>query len=60
MDTLLIFFVNYSFLDKVEKNQKPVFKLESPSCFLNGAQALNPLLFSLFGYPYIVFSNESA
>ena len=26
MDTLLIFFLNYSFLDIVEKNQKPVFK----------------------------------
>ena len=31
---LLIFFVNYSFLDSVEKNQKPAFKLRSPSCFL--------------------------
>ena len=29
MDTLLIFFLNRSFLDIVEKNQKPVFKLES-------------------------------
>ena len=43
MDTLLIFFLNRSFLDKVEKNQKPgFFDLESPSRFciliLNGAQ----------------------
>ena len=42
MDTLLIFFLNRSFLDIVEKDQKPgfFFKLESPSCFciLNGAQ----------------------
>jgi len=42
MDTLLIFFLNRSFLHVVEKNQKPVLKKESPSRFciliLNGAQ----------------------
>ena len=43
MDTLLIFFLNRSFLDKIEKYQKPGFlNLESPSRFckliLNGAQ----------------------
>ena len=27
MDTLLIFFLNRSSLDKVEKNQKPVFQI---------------------------------
>ena len=42
MDTLLIFFLNRSFLDIVEKNQKPSFKISSSSSFciliLNGAQ----------------------
>ena len=44
MYTLLIFFLNRSFLDKIEKNQKPIFfyKLENSSRFciiiLNGAQ----------------------
>ena len=28
MDTLLIFFLNCSFLDIVEKNQKPIFLIE--------------------------------
>ena len=36
MDTLLIFFLNRSFLDVVEKNQKPVKKKRVPPiCVLN-------------------------
>ena len=48
MDTLLIFFLNRSFLDIVEKNQKPV-KKKSPSRFciliLNGVQNFKFLAF---------------
>ena len=40
MDTLLSLFLNRSFLDKVEKNQKPVFFIPSRFCILilSGAQ----------------------
>ena len=42
MDTLFIFFLNRSFLDIAEKNQKPVFKIREFLSFLyiilNGAQ----------------------
>ena len=34
MDTLLFFFLNRSFLDKGEKNQKPVFSIREPLPFL--------------------------
>ena len=34
MDTLLIFYLNRSFLDTVEKNQKPVFKTREFLLFL--------------------------
>ena len=34
MNTLLNFFLNRSFLDKVEKNQKPVFKIREFLLFL--------------------------
>ena len=33
MDTLLVFFLNRSFLDIIEKNQNPVLKLEIPFRF---------------------------
>ena len=37
MNTLLIFFLNRSFLDIVEKNQKPVFKIREflPFLYIN-------------------------
>ena len=68
METLIIFFLNRSFLDIVEKNQKPVFsKLESPSRFciwiLYGAQnfKFNSYLYAtLIGWILYTFQNTSA
>ena len=38
MDKLLIFFLNRSFLEIVEKNQKPIFLYSRVPSILNGAQ----------------------
>ena len=57
MDTLLIFFLNRSFLDIVEKNQKPVFKIREFLTFLNiiilnGAQNFKLFFKHFLGYKY--------
>jgi len=49
MGTLLIFFLNRSFLDIVEKNQKPVFPFLY--IILNGAQN-----FKFIGFIYATFN----
>ena len=56
MDTLLIFFLNRSFLDKVDKNQKPV--LESPSCFWKLIKFIGFIYPTLIGWIFYTFQDS--
>jgi len=67
MDTLLIFFLTRSFLDIVEKNQKPFFfkfkeSLPFPYIILNGAQNFKFIGFiyaTLIGWILYTFQDTS-